>query len=304
MPVERIDTPLILPDRPADAHKGTFGRALIIGGSRGMAGAVGLSGLSALRGGAGLVFLAVPTGIQPVVAGYEPSYQVAGLPEDASGRFAASAMTQLRSLVERQTVVAIGPGLGQSDAVRSLVREFFLTAALPVVLDADAINALAVQPDVWKLPIRSLDAPRILTPHPGEFARLTGTDCPKDDAGREAAAVRFAGERGVILLLKGRRTLITDGKRLAVNSTGNSGMATGGTGDVLTGLIASLVAQGLESFHAARLGAHLHGLAGDLAAEELSEPGLIASDLPRYLGRAWKRLSNPDAARTTVEPLA
>lgn len=254
-----------------------------------MAGAVGLSGLSALRGGAGLVFLAVPAGIQPVVAGFEPSYQVAGLPEDGSGRFAASAVARLRTLIRNQTVAAIGPGLGQSDAVRSLVREIFLTAPLPVVLDADALNALAAQPDVWKHPIRN-DAPRIMTPHPGEFSRLSERDCPKDDAGREAAAAQFARERRVTLLLKGRNTIITDGKQLAVNTTGNSGMATGGTGDVLTGLIASLVAQGMAPFHAARLGAHLHGLAGDLAAEELSQPGLIASDLPQYLGRAWKQV--------------
>jgi NAD(P)H-hydrate epimerase len=293
MSFERIESPLVLPDRPADAHKGTFGRVLIIGGSRGMAGAVGLSGISALRGGAGLVFLAVPAGIQPVVAGYEPSYQVAGLPEDGSGKFAASAVARLRMLVHNQIVLAIGPGLGQSAAVRSLVREMFLTVSLPVVLDADALNALALQPEVWDLSIRNADAPRILTPHPGEFARLSGTDCPKDDAGREAAAVRFARERRVILLLKGRNTIITDGERLAVNTTGNSGMATGGTGDVLTGLIASLVAQGMDPFDAARLGAHLHGLAGDLAADELSQPGMIASDLPRYLGRAWKHVLEP-----------
>lgn len=289
MSFERIESPLVLPDRPADAHKGTFGRVLIVGGSRGMAGAVGLSGMSALRGGAGLVFLAVPAGIQPVVAGYEPSYQVAGLPEDGSGKFAASAVARLRMLIHDQTVLAIGPGLGQSAAVRSLVREVFLTVSRPVVLDADALNALALQPEVWDPSIRKVDAPRILTPHPGEFARLSGADCPKDDAGREAAAVRFARERRVILLLKGRNTLITDGLRLAVNTTGNSGMATGGTGDVLTGLITSLAAQGMAAFDAARLGAHLHGLAGDLAAEELSQPGLMASDLPRYLGRAWKR---------------
>ena len=129
--------------------------------------------------------------------------------------------------------------------------------------------------------------PRILTPHPGEFSRLTGLAIPDIQANRIDTAVEFAARHRVILLLKGSGTVITDGSRVAINATGNSGMATGGCGDVLTGVIAALLAQGLEPFHAARLGAHLHGLAGDLAAIDLSQPGLIASDLPRYLGRAW-----------------
>lgn len=267
---------------------------LIVGGARGMSGAVALSGLAALRGGAGLVFLAVPAGIQPIVSGFEPSFQVAGLHEDDSGKLDAVAIPRLRAIVQGQSVVAVGPGLGQSEAVRAIVRELFLAAPVPAVFDADALNALALLPGFWEIWNRNRLAPRVLTPHPGEFARLTGTNCPTEASGREQAAARFAAERGVVVLLKGKNTVVTDGRRVAVNATGNSGMATGGTGDVLTGLVSSLLAQGMEPFEAARLGAHLHGLAGDLAAAELSEPGLIASDLPRYFGRAWLKLLASD----------
>lgn len=163
-----------------------------------------------------------------------------------------------------------------------------------MVIDADALNELARLPGVLSAHPRGDGEPvaRILTPHPGEFARLLGVDSTSYvQQRREELAARFAQEHEVILVLKGRRTIITDGARLAVNTTGNSGMATGGTGDVLTGLVAALLAQGMAGFDAAQLGAHLHGLAGDLAAADLSKAGLIASDLPRYLGRAWQQFA-------------
>ena len=280
------------PARPETAHKGSFGRVLIVAGSRGMSGAACLAGLGALRGGAGLVFVASPAGVVPIVAAAEPSYLTLPLPEDKQGRAAASAKRILAAELPRFTSLAVGPGLGQSPGTRSLVEWLYSDAASPAVFDADALNGLASArlPSVARGKGKKPAAGRILTPHPGEFARLTRTSLQEVIDNREELAVRFARSAGVVLLLKGHQTIVTDGERLAVNTTGNSGLATGGTGDVLTGLIAALLAQGLPAFEAAQLGAHLHGLAGDLAAAELSEPGLIASDLPRYVARAWLAL--------------
>ncbi len=276
-----------LPPRPPDAHKGTFGRVLIVAGSRGMSGAACLAGLGALRGGAGLVYVAVPEGILPIVASVEPSYLTLPLPEDDAGRIALSARTQLDERRREMSALAIGPGWGQSADLQRLAGVLFESVAQPMVVDADALNALADETPH----LAQHAGPRILTPHPGEFARLIGSDIPAVQSGRQKLASEFAARHEIVLVLKGRGSVVTDGTRTAVNATGNSGMATGGTGDVLTGLISALLAQGMEPFDAARLGVHLHGLAGDLAAAELSEPALIASDLPRYLPRAWKQLA-------------
>ena len=278
------------PERTADSHKGTYGRVLIVGGSRGMSGAAGLAGLGALRGGAGLVSIAVPEAILPMVAAMEPSYLTIPLPDDAQGKLSAAAHGHLQQVVANQSAVAIGPGWGQSAELTELARRLYTEVALPLVIDADGLNALAKMPDALASPPGpdGQPAPRVLTPHPGEFSRLCGATMREIQENRERLALEFARERRVILVLKGHRTLVTDGDRLYENTTGNPGMATGGTGDVLTGLITSLAAQGLEAFEAAQLGVYLHGLAGDLAAADLSQPGLIASDLPRYLGAAWR----------------
>jgi NAD(P)H-hydrate epimerase len=286
--IDRITNLPELPARPDDAHKGTFGRVLIAAGSRGMSGAASLAGLGALRGGAGLVYVATPAGIVPIVAAVEPSYLTIPLPEDAAGRLSGDAGNTLESLAANQSAIAIGPGWGQSDELTELACRLFTNIDRPMVIDADALNALAKHPDV----LSSAKAERILTPHPGEFARLVGSDIATIQANRENTAAQFARDHGVVLLLKGSGTVITDGHRLAINDTGNCGMATGGAGDVLTGLIAALLAQGMSAFEAAQLGAHLHGIAGDLAADDLSQPGLIASDLPHYLALAWKRFDS------------
>jgi NAD(P)H-hydrate epimerase len=276
-----------LPARPLEAHKGTFGRALLVLGSRGMSGAACLGGLGALRGGAGLVTVAVPHGILPIVAAVEPSYLTLGLSEDPQGRLHAAARHELHAVLKNYDVVACGSGWGQSGDIVDLAKWLYMTVAAPLVIDADGLNALAKAPEAF---VQALPGPRILTPHPGEFSRLIGTDIGTVQQNRESLAVEFARQKGVVLLLKGAGTIITDGQRVAINQTGNSGMATGGTGDVLTGLITALLAQNLPPFEAAQLGAHLHGLAGDLAAADLSKPALIASDLPRYVGAAWKQL--------------
>ena len=262
---------------------------MLIAGSRGMSGAACLAGLGALRGGAGLVTLAVPAGIMPIVAAAEPSYLTHPLPEDDGGRISQRATAELLALAARNTAVACGPGWGSSADLLELIRNLFTTIDQPLVVDADGLNALARMPGGFPQPPEK--SPRILTPHPGEFSRLLNTDIGSVQADRESLAIDFARKHGVILLLKGPATVITDGERVAVNTTGNSGMATGGTGDVLTGLITALLAQGMPPFDAAQLGAHLHGAAGDLAAASLSRHAMIASDLPRFLPQAWQQLT-------------
>jgi ADP-dependent NAD(P)H-hydrate dehydratase len=273
---------------------------LIVAGSRGMSGAACLAGLGALRGGAGLVTVAAPGGILPIVAGVEPSYLTVPLPEDATGKISLAAKVTLESALPSQTVIAVGPGMGQSPELAGLVRWLFEAVDRPGVFDADALNLLAAHPAALKSRARRNEGnpTRVLTPHPGEFARLIGSEIATVEKNRELLAAQFALEHKLVLVLKGHRTLITDGRRVAVNSTGNSGMATGGCGDVLTGLVAALLAQKMPPFEAAQLGVYLHGLAGDLAAKALSEPALIASDLTRWLGEAWLALTKSARARS------
>lgn len=292
--MQRLDTPPPIPDRPSDAHKGTFGRVFLVGGSRGMSGAIALSGLAALRGGAGLVYLAVPREIAPLVSTYEPAYQVRSLPQDTEGGLSFNARGPLQGLLEPATSVGVGPGLGAGQGGRQLVRWLVTSADRPMVLDADGLNALAAHADLWADAAEppQWPAPRVVTPHPGEFSRLINQPIGEIQSRREELAAQFAREANVICVLKGAGTVVTDGERVFVNQTGNSGLATGGTGDVLTGLLAALLARDLSPFDAACLATHLHGLAGDLAAADLSEPGLIASDLPLYVARAWRVMSD------------
>ncbi|HEY8504230.1 MAG TPA: NAD(P)H-hydrate dehydratase [Gemmataceae bacterium] len=274
-----------LPPRPRDGHKGTFGRVLVVAGSRGMSGAAILTGSGALRGGAGLVQVVCPREVQPVVAAGNPCYLTAGLACDSDGHFAGAAEDQLIALAERADVLAVGPGLGVTEGTIWLVRNLLERGGRPTVLDADGLNVLApLEPGE----LRGRADPLILTPHPGELARLLGTSAAELLADREARAVAFAADQGVVLVLKGHQTLVTDGRRLYRNETGNPGMGTGGTGDVLTGLIAALLGQGLDPFAAAQLGVFLHGRAGDLAAAELGEVSLTAADLPDYLPYAFR----------------
>lgn len=269
-----------LPPRDAAGHKGTYGHAVLLGGSRGMAGSIGLAGMSALRAGAGLVSLGVPESIWPIVSSFEPSYMLRPLPEDDEGRLDVD-LDGLEATLAPATVAACGPGLGQSAALTELVCSLFEKFDRPLVVDADGLNALAKRPDV----LGRAGGPRVLTPHPGEFTRLVGGQkLAREQA--EWLAVELASRHGLVIVLKGHGTLVTDGQRTARNTTGNPGMGTGGTGDVLTGLVAGLLSQGMAPFEAACLGVFVHGLAGDLAAAELGQPSLIASDLLRRLPRA------------------
>jgi NAD(P)H-hydrate epimerase len=273
----------VLAPRPPDSNKGMFGRVLVVAGSRGMSGAAVLCASAALRGGAGLVRLAVAEGILPLVAVANPCYLTAPLPQDADGLLAENAEAELLRLAKPYDVVALGPGLGRSTGLDHLVAALLAKVQKPMVVDADALNAL--QNQMQRLKNRL--GPTILTPHPGEFARLVHSDIATVQAQRSEFACRFAAEHGVVMILKGHGTIVTDGRRLYRNLTGNPGMATGGTGDVLTGLIAALVGQHLEPFAAAQLGVHLHGLAGDLARSTIGEVSLLASDLLDYLPRTF-----------------
>jgi NAD(P)H-hydrate epimerase len=250
-----------------------------------MSGAAILCASAALRGGAGLVTLGVPEGILTIVAGYNPCYMTAPLPQSEPGRLDGSSLARLRELIESSDVAAAGPGLGQGKDMAQLVPAVLDQTMTPLVLDADALNALDTNVSVLdRHPGRF-----ILTPHPGEFARLLDCKIEEVQARRQDRAVRFAAEHGLVLVLKGHQTIVTDGRRVFVNTTGNPGMATGGSGDVLTGLIAALVGQKLDLFAAAQLGVYLHGLAGDLARDERGEVSLIATDLLDYLPHAFRR---------------
>lgn len=275
-----------LPPRRPDSHKGDFGRALLIGGSQGMAGAIALAGMATLRSGAGLVKLATPSSVLSTVASFEPSFMTMPLDEDSQGRIAAKAQATIVEAAKEATTVALGPGLGRSPELVELVGWLYQNLTQPMVVDADALYALAQQPAA----LARHAGPRILTPHPGEFARLINQPRIETDQ-RQSLALDFAKRNSTVLLLKGHQTIVTDGGRLALNHTGNPGMATGGSGDVLTGIITALVCQGLSPFDAARLGAHVHGMAGDLAADELGQVAMIASDLVRHLPQAWQQLA-------------
>lgn len=288
MTLERIETVPTLPRRPADSNKGMFGTVLVVGGGRGMAGAAALCGASCLRSGAGLVRVACSAEVQPTVASFEPSYMTYPIASDDEGliRF-EPALAALERLLPSADVLAIGPGLGQSEDVRKLVSWVVESVDLPTVLDADGLNALAGQPER----LQAIKRPVVVTPHPGEFARLTGTTIPQVQADREGQAVALANRsESLVVVLKGTRTVVTDGRRVYVNTTGNPGMASGGVGDVLTGVIAALIGQKLSAFEAAQLGVHVHGLAGDIARDQSGEVGMIAGDVVDSLPDAFYHL--------------
>jgi ADP-dependent NAD(P)H-hydrate dehydratase len=276
-----------LPLRRPDSNKGDFGRVLVVAGSRGMSGAAVLCASAALRGGAGLVRVAVPAEILPIVAAGNPCYMTTPLPHDDYGRASADAEGVLLVQSQGNDVLAVGPGLGNTPGVAQLVAALLKNTRCALVLDADALNVLAGRTES----IRGRSVPPILTPHPGEFARLIGSTTAVVQGNRRELAERFAADHGVVLVLKGHESVITDGQRTVINTTGNPGMATGGSGDVLTGLIAALLGQKLAPFEAAQLGAHLHGLAGDLAYADLGAQSLIATDLIAYLPTAFRRVT-------------
>ena len=278
----------LLPVRREDMHKGDAGRVFVLAGSKGMTGAAALCAQAALRTGSGLVTVGTPASQQPILAGKLTEAMTLPLPEE-NGMVDISAADQIWEKAKEADVCAVGPGLGPAPALWQTIEKLLQTNT-PLLLDADGLNALCAHIDI--LEHKRCEA--VLTPHPGEMARLCGKSIEEIQADREGTASAFAVRWGVTVLLKGKNTVIASPRgEVHTNPTGNSGMATGGMGDVLSGVIASLLGQGLSGFHAAVLGAFLHGLAGDLAAGELGQFGMIASDVVNKLPLAICKLQNP-----------
>ena len=281
-----------LPSRRRDTSKHDYGRVVIVGGAAGMAGAPALAAMAALRSGVGLVEALVPEHVAAITAGFDPCVMTHGLPGRIEGTFATAALQEIEASAQRADAVAIGPGLGRSDAVIQIVSHLWRHLPQPAVFDADSLWVLA---HVDRGSLASHAGPRILTPHVGEMLRLLGADPSSARAGdrvmleREAAAL--AGAIDAVIVLKGSATLIVDHARQSHNDTGNPGMATAGTGDVLTGVTAALVAQRLPPFDAARLAVWVHGRAGDVAAESLGEISMTARDLLDRLHVAFREVS-------------
>ncbi len=269
----------ILPDRDPWGHKGDFGKILLICGSRGYTGAAYFAAMGALRSGAGLVFLGVPESIYAIEAGKLHEPVVFPLP-DRGGMVSREGIPEILERLPRMDGVLVGCGMGQSEDTMAVLRAVLNHAACPVVVDADGINLLAAHKDL----VRGRAYPTILTPHDGEFARL----CGGIGQDRQAAAEEMARDLGCVLLLKGHRTCITDGTKTYINHTGNPGMAVGGSGDVLAGIITALLGQGIPPLEAAACGAWLHGRSGDLCAEKLGQYGMLPSDMLEVLPRLLK----------------
>ncbi len=284
--MEVIDTIPKLRPRAVDAHKGDFGKVCIIAGSTGMSGAAALAGRSALRAGAGLVRVATPKSVLPIVASIEPSFTTIALPEDNLGRISAKAINPILEAVSENDAVAFGPGVGISGALRSVLEALLEQDQLRLIIDADGLNNLAGIKD-WPA---GLKARLILTPHPGEIKRLwSGLFREPLPSDRQQQAIQLAQQTKTVVALKGAGTVVTDGQKVYINKTGNPGMATAGSGDVLTGVITALAGQGLSDFDATVLGVYIHGLAGDIAAEKIGQVSLMTTDIIQALSDAFTR---------------
>ncbi len=280
----------LLRSRPPDAHKGTTGHLLVVAGSPGKTGAAAMAAAAALRAGAGLATLGIPQGINTAMEVQTPETMTHPLPEIDGGVLGESAFPPLRSLLDGKTCLAIGPGLGTAEDTVRLVLRLLEASPVPAVVDADGLNCLAVHPRILK----NLKTPPILTPHPGEMARLTGSTPAEVQSDRIGHARQFAETYQVHLVLKGAGTIVAhpDGT-VHVNPTGNPGMASGGMGDVLTGIIAGLVTQGYDPGVAARLGVYLHGAAADELARSVGPAGYLATEVMAALPKAAAALSRP-----------
>ena len=276
------------PERAADSHKGDHGRVLVAAGCRRYPGAAVLAALGAGRGGAGLVHLALPTGIEAAVLPAVPFAILHLLPATPGGGLAAEAADALVEQAADMDAVVVGPGLGDEAGTAEVVAAALAGVAAPLVLDADGLNHLAREPALREALAARAAAGRVtvLTPHPGEFARLDPEAGVPPDERRRPAAEALAARLGVVLVLKGRHSVVTDGRRTRVETAGNPGMATGGMGDVLSGLLGALLAVLSDPAEATALAVHLHALAGDLGAAELGPDALLPSDVAERFGRA------------------
>lgn len=281
-PIEITELPK-LKKRKRNSHKGDYGRVLIVGCSATMIGAGMLTGLAALRSGAGLVTLGLPEVLNLAVQGKIMELMTLPLPETIQHTICRAADHRIVEFSKNMNVVAIGPGMGAMTDTQDLVLDLLCDISCPVVLDADGLNALARDIDI----LEARPGKTIITPHPGEMANLIGKTTTYVQRNRIEVAVNFANYHNIIVVLKGDKTIVTDGEYIYINKTGNPGMATAGSGDVLTGVISAMIAQGLNLFDAAQLGVHVHGQAGDIAANCLGEVSLIATDIIEHLPDAF-----------------
>lgn len=281
--VEQFDAAINLPQRSRTAHKGDAGHVYIIAGSPGLTGAAALAGQASMRSGAGLMVVGVPRSLNPVLEAKLTEVMTQPLPENREGLLCAESLAAMSAKLTWADAIAFGPGVGTHEDTGELLRLLLEKADKPLIIDADGLHLLAMNPELLK----QLPRDTVLTPHPGEFARLTGLSAEEIADDRISVARKHAAEWGVTLLLKGSPTVtaLADGT-VYINPTGNAGMATGGSGDVLTGVIASLIAQGVPCEQAAWVGAYLHGEAGDIAASEYGQAGMIASDIIESLPEA------------------
>jgi NAD(P)H-hydrate epimerase len=287
--VQKITELPKLEKRPVEGHKGTFGKVLIVGGSGGFSGAPALAGKAALRSGAGLVRVAVPRSVQSVVATLDPCYTTIGLSDD-SGQLASKTVPEMAKYLPDNDVIAFGPGVGTGAGVKDVLFSLLAIEGLKLIIDADGLNVLSQcgGPGGW---LEKKKAAVVLTPHPGEMARLWKSifrEPMPDD--REECAGRFAEKTGCVVVLKGAKTVVTDGERVYINTTGNPGMATAGSGDVLTGIITALAGQGLSLFDASVLGVYSHGFAGDVASVIHGQVGMITTDIIDNLHAAFAQV--------------
>jgi NAD(P)H-hydrate epimerase len=296
---------ILIPERKRETHKGTYGHLFIVGGSPGLTGAVCLASLGALRAGCGLVTAGVPEGLNSIFEVKLTEAMSRPLPESPRHVLSPSAVTPcLEFLASRADGLVIGPGISTHPETAEFFRQFFFAVDKPSLVDADGLKLLALH----KKLLKGLKFPAIITPHPGEMSALCGISISEIQRNREKTAKSFSEEYNVIVVLKGYQTVVTDGRRVYINPTGNPGMATGGTGDVLSGVIGGLLVQGIAPYESAVLGTYIHGLAGDLAARKYTEYSLIASDIIEFIPEAFKRtmktgLQDTGKRRTKGEPI-
>lgn len=283
----------ILPPRYEDTHKGTYGHLFIIAGSPGKSGAAALCALGAQRSGTGLVTVGVPMSLNPIIEQKTTEAMTEPLPETALETFGEISIERALEIInERKTAVAIGPGISTTNETRTFLYEIIRNSELPMVIDADAITLVGDNPKILK----EAKAPVVLTPHPGEMARLAGISTEEVQADRIGVALEFSSKYNAYVVLKGARSIIsTPQGEIFINTTGNAGMASGGSGDVLTGIIGGLLAQRLDAVEACKLGVFIHGLAGDMLAEQNGEAGIIASDIAGALPKALSELPKMDS---------
>ena len=277
----------LIPERTPESHKGTFGHVLVLAGSRGFTGAAKLTAEAACRSGAGLVTVGIPEPLADIIAVMLLEAMSLPLPATPAESFSPAAVGPALDAAQTRQAVVLGPGISQHEGTRRFVAEFVAQCPVPLLIDADGLNCLSQD----LAPLTRAKAPIIVTPHPGEMARLCGCSTAQVQAARAAIASEFARNHNCIVILKGSRTIVASPRGTCyTNPTGNPGLATGGTGDVLSGVVGGVLAQGLAGEDAARLGVYLHGHAGDLAARRMTQQAMLARDVLAALPRAWQTL--------------